>query len=65
MDKKQANIEAAKIIAAHNKRADEIMKEAKKNGTWLMGLDANKGLFKALEEETNQKLKLLASMVEK
>lgn len=65
MNKKQANIEAAKILDTYAKKAAEIEEAAKKNGTWKNGLDANRDLFAGIEKERNEKLKLLASMVEK
>ena len=65
MNKEQANKEAAKIIDDYTKKAAEIEAEARKNGTWEKGLDANRALFEAIKKERNDKLKLLASMVDK
>lgn len=65
MTKQQAQEEARKILNAYAQRTIEIEKEAKRNGTWLMGLDSNNGLFKEIEKECNEKLKALASMVDK
>lgn len=64
MNKKQADIEAKKIISEANKKADDIIKEAKESGTWEKGLDSNKELFVGLYTETKKKLKELASMVD-
>lgn len=64
MNKAQADIEAKKIFDESNKKADEIIKRAKKEGKWKMGLDANKHLFDELHKETKEKLKLLASMID-
>ena len=65
MNKEQANKEAAKIIDDYTKKAAEIEAEARKNGTWEKGLDANRALFEAIKKERNDKLKLLASMGDK
>ena len=65
MTKEQARKEALLIIEDFSKKCDVITKEAKKNGTWLMGLDSNKGLFKEAEKEAKEKLKALASKVDK
>lgn len=64
MNKNQALIEAKKIFHEANKKADEIIKLAKENGTWKMGLDANKELFVELNKETKEKLKLLQSKID-
>lgn len=64
MNKKQADIEASKIFQERNKKAEEIIKKAKKEGKWKMGLDSNKNLFADLDRETKEKLNLLASMVD-
>lgn len=64
MNKKQADIEAKKIFQERNKKADEIIKKAKEEGTWKNGLDSNNGLFVDLDRETKEKLKLLSSMID-
>lgn len=64
MNKKQADIEAKKIFQESVKKAEEIEKKAKENGTWKMGLDSNNELFEDLHKETKEKLKLLASMID-
>lgn len=64
MNKQQADEEAKKIFQESNKKADEIMKKAKEDGTWKMGLDSNKDLFTELNKETKEKLKLLVSMID-
>ena len=65
MTKEQARKEALSIIEDFSEKCDLIRKEAKKNGTWQMGLDSNKGLFKEAEKEAKEKLKALASKVDK
>ena len=65
MTKEQAMKEAVSIMRDFSKKCDLIEKEARENGTWLMGLDSNKGLFKEAEKEAKEKLKLLASKVDK
>lgn len=64
MTKEQARKEALSIMNDFSEKCDLIEKEAKKNGTWLMGLDSNKGLFQEAEKEAKEKLKLLASKVD-
>ena len=64
MNKAQADIEARKIFEESNKKADEIIKKAKEDGTWQDGLDSNKKLFADLDNETKEKLKLLASKID-
>lgn len=53
------NEEARKIFEESIKKRKAIIEEAKENGTWQMGLDSNKDLFKELHEETQNKLKSL------
>lgn len=64
MNKKQASIEAEKIFKEHNKKSDEIVKKAKENGEWQMGLDSNNHLFDDLNKETREKLEKLRLMIE-
>lgn len=64
MNKLQADIEARKIFQESNAKADQIIKEAKKNGTWNKGLDSNKSLLAELHKETKQKIDLLYSMID-
>ena len=64
MNKAQADIEAKKIFDERNRKAEEIIKNAKAEGTWQMGLDSNNGLFEDLDKETKEKLKVLASMID-
>lgn len=44
------------IIDEYSKQCDWIEEEAKKNGTWQMGLDSNKDLFKKAQKEAMEKL---------
>ena len=46
------------------KKADEIIENAKKNSTWKKGLDSNNDLFIELDKATQEKLKLLQSMID-
>lgn len=64
MNKQQADTEARKIFQERNRKADEIVKKAKEDGTWKMGLDSNNSLFEDLDRETKEKLKVLASMID-
>lgn len=64
MTKDQAKIEYMKIIDESIKEEDRIMQEAKKNGTWKMGLDANRELFAELHSKNIEKINLLKSMID-
>ena len=64
MNKQQADIEARKIFQERNEKANEIIRQAKKDGIWQMGLDSNRELFKELDRETKKKLEKLASMID-
>lgn len=64
MNKAQADIEAKKIFEEAAKKSEKIIEEAKNNGSWQKGLDSNNGLFKELENETKEKLRVLASMID-
>lgn len=64
MTKEQAKIEFIKIIDERNKQAESIIKDAQKNGTWKMGLDANRGLFAELDKKTIEKIGKLKSMID-
>jgi len=47
------------IMEDFSEKCALIEKEAKENGTWQMGLDSNKSLFKKAEQEAKEKLKNL------
>lgn len=64
MNREQANSEAEKIFKERNLKATEIIKKAKEDGTWQMGLDSNNHLFDDLNIETKLKLKELASKID-
>ena len=64
MDKIQAKKEYEKIIHEQNEKTIAVMEEAKKNGTWKPGLDANEELFADIKEETKQKIEFLKSMID-
>lgn len=52
--------EGREIFEWFCKRYDQIVKEAKENGTWVSrGFDGNQHLFKPLTEELEEKLKKL------
>lgn len=65
MTKRQALEEIKKILDDYVKKSDKIIRNAKQNGIWLMGLDSNNGLFKQLQKECNEKIKQIVSMVDK
>lgn len=64
MTKEEAKIEFYKILDEQNEKKDIIIAEAKKNGTWLMGLDSNNYLFVDVENETKEKIRLLVNQIE-
>ena len=64
MNKEQAKIEYIKIIDESIKEEERIVQEAKKNGTWKMGLDSNRELFTELHKKTIEKINLLKSMID-
>ena len=45
-------------------KCDETEAEARKNGTWQRGLDANNGLFKQIYDEFGKKLCQIESMID-
>lgn len=63
MTKEQADAEARKIFREWGERSDEIREEAKRNGKWSPGLDANKHLFKKLDDEMKTKLQELSASI--
>ena len=65
MNKEQARKEYEKIIHDVNKKHEEIIKKAQANGTWLPGLDSNNYLFKEVDNEAKEKIKKLASLIDK
>ena len=65
VSKRQANIDAAKIIDDYIIKAAEITKAAKENGTWQRGLDSNNHLYDEIRRERDEKLRALASSVKK
>ena len=64
MTEEEARKEAQKIFKEWAERGIELMEQAKKDGTWVSGLDSNRSLFKPLNEEMKEKLELLKTMVE-
>ena len=59
MDKEQARTEYKKIIQENVGKTIFVMEEAKKNGTWKMGLDTNKELFWEIDDDAKRKIALL------
>ena len=64
MTKEVEKLEFYKILDELNEKKDIIIAEAKKNGTWLMGLDSNNYLFVDVENETKEKIRLLVNQIE-
>lgn len=63
MTKEEANIKAKEIFQEWLIQKDEILKTARREGNWEMGLDVNNDLFKELDQATKQKLNALKSMI--
>lgn len=57
MTQKEADQKAKEIYEEYKLQCDEIEKQAKENGEWKTGLDANSHLFHKLWKETAEKLK--------
>ena len=64
MTKEQAQEKYLELLKQKLEDEDEIMKEAKKTGTWKMGLDSNRDLFKESNNEFMKKVEQLKSMVD-
>ena len=64
MTREEADKQADKIFQDLLRKHHQIIEEAKRNGTWQRGLDANNGLFKQVDEEAREKLRILASMID-
>ena len=64
MTKKEADEKAKMIFEDLNKKCEEIIKQAKKDGIWKSGLDSNKELFFEVENEAKEKLRELSSQID-
>ena len=64
MTKKEADRKAEIIFKELNKKCEEIIKQAKKDGIWKSGLDSNKELFSEVENEAKEKLRELSSQID-
>lgn len=64
MTREEADKQADKIFQDLLQKHYEIIDEAKKNGTWQKGLDSNNGLFRQVDDEAREKLRILASMID-
>ena len=64
MKKSEADKIFDELLRESWKKSEKIMEEAKANGTWKMGLDSNKDLFKEEEKRLKDEIKKLASMVD-
>ena len=64
MTKKEADRKAEIIFKELNKKCEEIIKQAKKDGIWKSGLDSNKELFFEVENEAKEKLRELSSQID-
>ena len=64
MTKEQAQSEFLKLL---NKKIDDeykIIEDAKEKGTWQLGFDSNRNLFKDTNRDFVEKVKLLKSMID-
>lgn len=64
MTKEVVKLEFYKILDELNEKKDIIIAEAKKNGTWLMGLDSNNYLFVDVDNEAKEKIRLLINQID-
>lgn len=64
MTKEEAMIELKRILHEHNLKTIEIEKEAKRNGVWQMGLDANNQLFRDAQLELWEKMRELHAQID-
>ena len=64
MTKKEADKKAEIIFKELNKKCEESIKQAKKDGIWKSGLDSNKELFSEVENEAKEKLRELSSQID-
>lgn len=65
MTKEEVQREIEKVIDYYAAQSTFIITEAKRNGIWESGLDANRKLFQEIERERNEKIRLLCSMIDK
>lgn len=65
MTKEKANEEYLKLLKEKFDKENEIVEKAKKDGTWKMGLDGNRDLFKVLDDEYKKKIEALKNSVDK
>ncbi len=63
MTKKEADEKAKMIFEDLNKKCEEIIKQAKKDGIWKSGLDSNKELFFEVENEAKEELRKLSLQI--
>lgn len=59
MPREEADIKAREIVREADKVEAEIEAEARRNGTWLEGLDANSHLFRELHKKTPEKVQAI------
>lgn len=64
MTREQADKEALKIFRETNIEEERIMENAKKDGTWLPGIDGNEYLFRELRKKALEKLQKLSSEID-
>ena len=64
MTEEEAKKEINKLFREYNERALIIIKEAKANGTWPMGLDSGKEFFVELDKEIKARMKKVIDMID-
>lgn len=64
MTEEQARKEADKIFSEAIRKCDEAAEEAKRNGTWVSGLDTNRALYEPIHREAKAKLKKLYESID-
>lgn len=64
MNKEQIQAEYLKLLSKRCDEADEIVKKAKENGTWMPGLDSNRDLFLELDKQFKIKIEELKNKLD-
>lgn len=65
MTRAEAKKEAKKVFDWWQEKHDQIVKEAKQNGTWKgFGLDTNRHLFAELDGEAKRRLERIKEQID-
>lgn len=64
MNKEQAQSEYLKLLHEQISEEEEIQKQAIRNGTWKIGLDANRPLFAETRKKYKDMINRLKEMID-